>query len=58
MKRKQKITEFFFNEQDSIAEVFTHNTDLKKRLSQYAQTYDENPAVGKCITNLKRSPGA
>ena len=39
VKRKQKITEFFFNEQDSIAEVFTHNTDLKKRLSQYAQTY-------------------
>ena len=39
MKRKQKITEFFFNKQDSIAEVFTHNTDLKKRLSQYAQTY-------------------
>ena len=39
MKRKQKITEFFFNEQDSITEVFTHNTDLKRRLSQYAQTY-------------------
>ena len=37
MKRKQKITEFFFNEQDCIAEVFTHNTELKKRLSQYAQ---------------------
>ena len=39
MKRKQKITEFFFNEQDSIAEVFTHNTDLKKRLLTYAQTH-------------------
>ena len=39
MKRKQKITEFFYNEQDSIAEVFTHNTDLKKRLLTYAQTY-------------------
>ena len=39
MKREQKITEFFFNEQDGIAEVFTHNTELKKRLSQYAQTY-------------------
>ncbi len=39
MKRKQKITEFFFNEQDSIAEVYTHNTDLKKRLLTYAQTY-------------------
>ena len=39
VKRKQKITEFFFNEQDSVAEVFTHNTDLKKRLLTYAQTY-------------------
>ena len=39
VKRKQKITEFFFNEQDSIAEVLTYNTDLKKRLSQYAKTY-------------------
>lgn len=41
MKRKQKITEFFFNEQDSIAEIYTHNTDLKKRLLAYAQTYPE-----------------
>ena len=39
MKRKQKITEFFFNEQDSTAEVYTHNTELKKRLLTYAQTY-------------------
>ena len=39
MKRKQKITEFFFNEQDSTAEVYTHNTDLKKRLLAYSQTY-------------------
>ena len=39
MKRKQKITEFFFNEQDNTAEVYTHNTDLKKRLLTYAQTY-------------------
>ena len=39
LKRKQKITEFFFNEQDSTAEVYTHNTDLKKRLLTYEQTY-------------------
>lgn len=39
MKRKQKITEFFFNEQDSTVEVYTHNTNLKKRLLTYAQTY-------------------
>ena len=39
VKRKQKITEFFFNENDGTSEVYTHNTDLKKRLSQYAQTY-------------------
>ena len=41
MKRKQKITEFIFNEQDSTAEVFTHNMDLKKRLLAYAQAYPE-----------------
>ena len=41
MKRKQKITEFFFNEQDRIAEIYTHNTDLKRRLSQYAQIYPD-----------------
>ena len=39
MKRKQKITEFFSNEHDRTAEVYTHNTDLKKRLSQYARSY-------------------
>ena len=39
MKRKQKITEFFFNEQDDMAEVFTYNTNLKKRLLTYARTY-------------------
>ena len=39
MKRKKKITAFFLNEPNSIAEVFTHNTDLKKRLLTYAQTY-------------------
>ena len=38
VKRKQRITAFFFNEQDSTAEVYTHNTDLKKRLLAYAQT--------------------
>lgn len=41
MNRKQKITEFFFNEQDSTAEVYTHNTDLKKRLLAYAQAHPE-----------------
>ena len=41
MNRKQKITEFFFNEHDSTAEVYTHNTDLKKRLLAYAQAYPQ-----------------
>ena len=41
MKRRQKITEFFFNEQDRIAEIYTHNTDLKKRLFAYAQAHPE-----------------
>ena len=39
MKRKQKITEFFFNEHDGTAEVYTHNTDLKNRLTAYAAAH-------------------
>lgn len=41
LTRKQKVTEFFFNEHDDLAEIYTHNTDLKKRLLAYAQQYPE-----------------
>ena len=41
LTKKQKVTEFYFNERDDLAEIYTHNTDLKKRLLAYAQVYPE-----------------
>ena len=41
LTRKQKVTEFDFNEHDDLAEIYTHNTDLKKRLLAYAKEYPE-----------------
>lgn len=41
LTRKQKVTEFYFNEYDDLAEIYTHNTDLKKRLLAYAQQHPE-----------------
>jgi len=41
LTRKQKVTEFYFNEHDVLAEIYTHNTDLKKRLLAYAKEYPE-----------------
>lgn len=35
LTKKQKITELYFNENDAITEVYTHNTALKKRLIAY-----------------------
>ena len=41
LTRKQKVTELYFNENDAITEVYTHNTDLKKRLLAYAAKFPE-----------------
>ena len=41
LTKKQKETVFYFNEADSMAEVKTHNTELKKRLTAYAEKYPE-----------------
>ena len=41
LTRKQKVTEFYFNEHDDLAEIYTHNTDLKKRLLAYAKEYPD-----------------
>ena len=41
LTKKQKITELYFNEKDAITEVYTHNTELKKRLIIYAAKYPE-----------------
>ena len=30
LTKMQKVTEVYFNERDGLAEVYTHNTELKK----------------------------
>ena len=39
--KKQKVTEVFYNAKDPIAEVYTHDTKLKKRLLAYAAQFPE-----------------
>ena len=41
LTKKQKVTEVYFNERDGLAEVYTHNTELKKRLIAYAAKYPD-----------------
>lgn len=41
LTKKQKVTELYFNENDAITEVYTHNTDLKKRLLAYSVKFPE-----------------
>ena len=39
-QKKQKVTELYFNEYDGTAEIYTYNTNLKKRLTApYSQEY-------------------
>ena len=30
--KKQKVTEVYYNAKDPVAEVYTHDTNLKKRM--------------------------
>ncbi len=41
LTKKQKVTEVFYNAQDRLAEIYTHDTALKKRLLAYADKYPE-----------------
>ena len=41
LTKRQKTTGILFDEQSNIIEVQTHNTDLKRRLSAYAQQYPD-----------------
>lgn len=41
LTKKQKVTEVFYNAKDPIAEVYTHDTRLKKRLLEYAAKFPE-----------------
>ena len=38
---KQKITDVYYNAKDPLVEVYTHDTNLKKRLRKYAAKYPE-----------------
>ena len=39
LSKKQKTTDVYLNEADSIVEVCTYNTALKNRLTEYAGKY-------------------
>ena len=41
LTKKQKVTEVFYNAKDPTAEIYTHDTNLKKRLLAYAAKYPE-----------------
>ena len=41
LTKKQKVTEVYYNAKDLIAEVYTHDTKLKKRLLEYAAKFPE-----------------
>ena len=41
LTKKQKVTEVYYNAKDPTAEVYTHDTKLKKRLLAYAAQYPE-----------------
>ena len=39
LTKKQKVTELYYNAKDPTAEVYTHDTRLKRRLLEYAEKY-------------------
>lgn len=41
LTKKQKVTEVFYNAKDPIAEIYTHDTKLKKRLLAFAKDYPD-----------------
>jgi len=42
LKKKERITHISFNEAEPLIEVFTHNTDLRKRLTNYSKSYPDS----------------
>ena len=41
LTKKQKVTEVYYNAKDPTAEIYTHDTKLKKRLLAYAAQFTE-----------------
>ena len=42
LTKRQKTTAIYFDEHSDLIEVQTHNTELKKRLTQFAAKYPEH----------------
>ena len=42
LTKRQKTTAIYFDEYSDLIEVQTHNTELKKRLAQFAAKYPEH----------------
>ena len=41
LTKKQKTTEIYYNAKDPMAEIYTHDTKLKRRLAEYAAKFPE-----------------
>ena len=41
LTKSQKTTEIFFDEKDPMIHIRTHNTNLKNRLTDYAEQYPD-----------------
>ena len=41
LTKKQKTTELYYNAKDPMAEIYTHDTMLKRRLAEYAAKFPE-----------------
>lgn len=39
LTKKQRVTELFYNAKDPMAEIYTHDTKLKRRLAEYAAKF-------------------
>ena len=41
LTKKQTVTELYYNSKDPLAEIYTHDTKLKRRLLKYAEKYPQ-----------------
>ena len=41
LTKRQKTTDVYYNAKDPLAEIYTHDTNLKKRLKKYVAQYPE-----------------
>ena len=39
LTKKQKVTELYYNAKDTMAEIYTHDTKLKRQLAEYAAKF-------------------